>query len=155
MSVRLVPVTRAAAEAIAAGRAPAGLPTAPDYPTEFSLGVARSLLDDGAEPFFVQRAEDDVVVGEIGAAFVEEGVLEIGYAIVSSEWGRGHATAAVRELIERARAMPRATRIIAHTPPDRPNSGRVLEKAGFTKVGEVEDEHEGETIRVTRWELAL
>jgi len=49
--------------------------------------------------------------------------------------------------------IPGIERVIGHTPLDRPASGRVLEKAGFTNVGEEEDEHEGTRIRVNRWEL--
>jgi hypothetical protein len=45
--------------------------------------------------------------------------------------------------------------VAAHTPLDRPASGRVVERAGFSPVGEVVDEHEGEAIRVIRWELRL
>ena len=155
MSVTLSPIGPEAAEALAAGRAPGDVRVAADYPTEFSAGVGQSVGAPGVGPFFVHRAEDGVVVGEIGGTFVDEGVLEIGYAIVASEWGRGHATAAVEALVEHAEATPGARAIIAHTPFDRPNSSRVVEKAGFTLVGEVEDEHEGETIRVQRWELEL
>ncbi len=45
--------------------------------------------------------------------------------------------------------------IIAHTPVDRPASGRVLTKAGFTLIGETDDEHDGVPIRLYRWELRL
>ena len=34
-------------------------------------------------------------------------------------------------------------------------SGRVLEKAGFAIVGVEDDEHDGATLRVNRWELVL
>jgi hypothetical protein len=79
-------VTRGAADAILAGERPGDVRVADDYPTEFSAGVAQGV---GAErqfgPFFLHRAEDDLVVGEIGGAFVdEEGTIEIGYAVVSS-----------------------------------------------------------------------
>jgi RimJ/RimL family protein N-acetyltransferase len=61
----------------------------------------------------------------------------------------------LRELIVLARAIPELQRIIAHAPVDRPASGRVLQKAGFTLVGQTEDEHEGVTLLVQRWELVL
>lgn len=44
-------------------------------------------------------------------------------------------------------------RLVAHTPLDRPESARVVEKAGFTFVREVEDVHEGVVLRVKEWEL--
>lgn len=68
---------------------------------------------------------------------------------------RGYATDAVRALVGRARDVPAIARIVASTPLDRPASGRVLERAGFACVGEADDEHEGDVIRVKRWELVL
>jgi ribosomal-protein-alanine N-acetyltransferase len=94
-----------------------------------------------------------VVVGEIGGAFVEAGTVEIGYAVVESCWGRGHASDAVREYVEVARDVPPIERLVAHTPLDRPASGRVVAKAGFTPAGEIEEGYEGTTMRVQRWEL--
>ncbi len=132
VTVVLKPVSREAAEALAAGRAP-DVPVAPGYPTEFSAGVGQSAgAGRGIGPFFIHRADDDVVVGEIGAAFVEGDAIEIGYAIVESVWGRGHATDAVQALVAIARSDAAIARVVAHTPLDRPASGRVVEKAGFT-----------------------
>jgi hypothetical protein len=53
---------------------------ADDYPTEFSAGAAQQVGVEGQlGAFFLHRSEDDIVVGEIGGAFVdEEGTLEIG-----------------------------------------------------------------------------
>jgi RimJ/RimL family protein N-acetyltransferase len=157
MMIELREVTRAAADAILAGERPGDVRVADDYPTEFSAGVAQVV---GAErqfgPFFLHRAEDDVVVGEIGGAFVdEEGTIEIGYAVVESQWNRGYATAAVEALVTKAREASDVRRIVAHTPLERPESGRVLEKAGFGMVREMEDEDaEGNVVRVKEWELA-
>lgn len=152
-------ISAASAEALRAGRNPTDVRVADDYPTEFSAGVGQHAQDQGAlGPFFLHRVEDDVVVGEIGGGAVAPGLVEIGYAVVTSCWGRGYATEAVRALVARARALPAVERIVAHTPLDRPASGRVLEKAGFTRMGEEEDEddeHDGARMRVYRWELAL
>jgi RimJ/RimL family protein N-acetyltransferase len=91
-TIVLRPISRQAAEALAAGRVP-DVPVAPGYPTEFSAGVGQHAgAGRGLGPFFIHRVPDDVVVGEIGAAFVEPDTVEIGYAIVESVWGRGHAT---------------------------------------------------------------
>jgi RimJ/RimL family protein N-acetyltransferase len=152
----LRPISASAAEAVVAGRLPPDVRVASDYPTEFSVGIARN-VGGGSPlgPYFLHRVEDDVVVGEIGGGFVHPGVVAIGYALVRSAWGRGYATAAVRMLVELAGRVPGIERIVAHTPLDRPASGRVLEKAGFTFVGEFDDEHEGVRLRVRRWELAL
>jgi RimJ/RimL family protein N-acetyltransferase len=151
-------VTREAANAILAGERPGGVRVADGYPTEFSLGVARCV---GAEkqfgPFFIHRSQDEVVVGEIGGAFVDEkGTLEIGYAVVDSHWNRGYATAAVEAFVTKARQTSEVRRLVAHTPLERPQSGRVLHKAGFTKVREVDDADEaGNVLRVEEWQLAM
>ena len=155
-SVVLRPVSAEAAAAIRAGRPPDDVAVESDYPTEFSAGVAESQGREGMlGPFFVHRAEDDVVVGELGGAFVAPGVVEIGYEVVASCRGRGYATDAVRALVSHARERDDVERVVGHTPLERPASGRVLEKAGFVLVGEGEYEHEGVRVRVNRWELAL
>jgi len=155
----LRPISAAAAAAVLAGRRPEDVKVADDFPTEFSSGVAQQVGKGSPTttlgPFFIHRAADDVVVGEIGGALIAPGVVEIGYAVVPSCWGHGHATDAVRALVDLATALPGVERIIANHPVDRPASGRVLEKAGFMCLGDAEDEHEGVRLRVKRWELVL
>ena len=87
MTVRLREMSREAADAILAGDPPHDVSVAQDYPTEFSVGVAQCVGAVGQfGPFLVHRSDDDVVVGEIGGAFVDEqGSIEIGYAIVESQ----------------------------------------------------------------------
>ena len=156
MTIVLHEVTRDAADAILAGKRPADVRVADDYPTEFSAGVAEQVGAEGQfGPFFLHRTEDDLVVGEIGGAFVdEEGTIEIGYAVVESQWNRGYATAAVEAIVTKARETSEVRRIVAHTPLERPESGRVLEKAGFGRVGEIEDaDEEGNVVRVKESEL--
>ena len=155
---RAAPMTREAAEAILAGERPGDVRVVDDYPTEFSAGVARAL---GAErqfgSFLLHRSEDDFVVGEIGAAFIDEvGTLEIGYAVAESQQNRGYAAAAVEALVAKASEASEVRRIAAHTPLERPESGRVVEKAGFAIVREMDDPDEvGNVVRVKEWELEL
>lgn len=154
--VELVPVSPEAAAAILSGTPPPGLNVPDDYPSEFSSGVAQSAGQDGmVGPFFIRRRADSLVVGEIGGAFTDDSTIEIGYAVVESQMGQGFATAAVAGFVDIARTNPAAERLVAHTPLDRPASGRVLAKAGFDRLGEVEDEHEGVVLRVEEWELRL
>jgi RimJ/RimL family protein N-acetyltransferase len=157
MTVELRHMTREAADAILAGERPGDVRVADDYPTEFSAGVARAVGPLSFGPFFVHRSNDDVVVGEIGGAFVDEdGTIEIGYAVVESQWNQGYATAAVEALVTKARDASEVRRIVAHTPLDRPESGRVVEKAGFAMVRETDDtDEEGTVRRVKEWELAV
>jgi RimJ/RimL family protein N-acetyltransferase len=158
MTVRLREMSREAADAVLAGHPPPDVRVAQDYPTEFSVGVAQCVGAMGQfGPFLVHRPDDDVVVGEIGGAFVDEqGSIEIGYAIVESQRNRGYATAAVEALMTKARAAAEVRRILAHTPLERPQSGRVLEKAGFSTVRETDDTDEaGNVLRVLEWELLV
>ena len=158
MTIVLREITREAADAILAGERPGDARVADDYPTEFSAGVAQVV---GGErqfgPFFLHRSADDLVIGEIGGAFVdEEGTIEIGYAVVESQQNRGYATAAVGALVARLREASEVRRFVAHAPLDRPESGRVVEKAGFAMVREMDDTDEaGNAVRVNEWELAV
>src|SRR5215510_5582186 len=113
-------MTREAADAVLTGERPGDVRVADDYPTEFSAGVAQCVGAEGQfGPFLLHRSEDDVVVGEIGGAFVdEEGTIEIGYAVVESQWNRGYATAAIGALVAKAHEAAAVRRIVAHTPLD-------------------------------------
>jgi RimJ/RimL family protein N-acetyltransferase len=157
MTIVLREITREAADAILAGERPGGVGVTDDYPTEFSAGVAQAVGAEGQlGPFFLHRADDDLVVGEIGGAFVDEGTIEIGYAVVESQWNRGYATAAVEAFVAKAREAFDMRRIVGHTPLERPQSGRVLEKAGFAVVREIDDaDEQGNVVRVQEWELAV
>jgi RimJ/RimL family protein N-acetyltransferase len=158
MAIVLRNMTREAADAILAGGRPTDVPVADDYPTEFSVGVAQCVgADRQFGPFLLHRSEDDVVVGEIGGAFIDAlGTIEIGYAVVESQWNRGYATAAVEALVTKAREAPDVRRIVAHTPLERPQSGRVLDKAGFALVQETDDVDEARNLRrVMEWVLAV
>ena len=145
----LRPMSEVAARALTAGEAPPDVTTADDYPTEFSLGMA-PMVGAGSPlgPWLMHRLEDEVVVGDIGGGFIAPRVAEIGYAVVRSCWGRGYATAAVSALVDSARRQLGIDQLVGHTPLDRPASGRVLAHCGFVHVGEVDDEHDGNRIRV-------
>ena len=158
MTVRLRAMSRESADAVLAGDPPPDVRVAPDYPTEFSVGVAQCVGAVGQfGPFLVHRPDDDVVVGEIGGAFVDDqGSIEIGYAIVESQRNRGYATAALEAIVTKARAAHEVRRIVAHTPLERPQSGRVLEKAGFSMLREADDADDaGNVLRVQEWELLV
>lgn len=158
MLIALREMTREAADAILAGERPDDVRVAADYPTEFSASVAQGVGNEGQlGSFLLHRTEDDVVVGEIGGAFVDgEGTVEIGYAVVQSQCNRGYATAAVEALVTTARETSGVHRVVAHTPLARPQSGRVLEKAGFAIVREADDVDEaGNVVRVEEWEQAV
>ncbi len=80
-----------------------------------------------------------------------EGVVEIAYAVVPEQQGKGYATAAARAMVEYAFRSPDVTKVLAHTLPSGVASQRVLLKSGFSQVGEVVDPEDG---LVWRFEIA-
>jgi RimJ/RimL family protein N-acetyltransferase len=80
------------------------------------------------------------------------GEVEIAYVTVSGLEGRGYATAMARALVEIALGAPFVRQVIAHTLPENNASGRVLQKVGLVKVGEVLDPEDG---KVWRWESTV
>lgn len=80
-----------------------------------------------------------------------DGVTELGYAVAAQREGQGIATAAVGELLGRAR-MAGLRVAVAHTLAASSASTTVLERCGFTQVGESTQPEVG---AVWRWELAL
>lgn len=79
-----------------------------------------------------------------------EGSVEIAYAVAPSYRGRGLATAAARELTQRAFEDPRVRVVCAHTLPEHNASTRILQKIGMSFAGFAHDADEGP---VWRWEL--
>lgn len=61
---------------------------------------------------------------------------ELGYWIARSHWGQGYASEAARAVLRLADALGHR-RVVASHFVDNPASGRVLEKAGFRRTGQV------------------
>ncbi|MFF1511956.1 GNAT family N-acetyltransferase [Streptomyces sp. NPDC058326] len=59
----------------------------------------------------------------------------ISYILREDSWGHGYATQAARQVVSVAFTAAGLTRLEAMHHPDNPASGRVLAKAGFTRVG--------------------
>lgn len=74
---------------------------------------------------------DGEVVGHI-ASWIQDGDREITYWIDRSHWGKGVATTALRAFLEEVNARP----LYARAAKDNTRSIRVLEKCGFTVVGQ-------------------
>jgi ribosomal-protein-alanine N-acetyltransferase len=78
-----------------------------------------------------------------------DGTAELGYAVAPARQGRGIATSAVRQLIDRGRASG-VRLVVAHTLAQTSASTSVLSRCGFTKVADIVDPTAGP---VWRWEL--
>jgi ribosomal-protein-alanine N-acetyltransferase len=98
------------------------------------------------------HVEDGALIstGGFKGAADEEGMVEIGYAIVPAYRGRGLTMEAAQGLVDHAFAHAHMKRIDAHTLAERNASARMLEKVGMKFVGAVNDPDQGE---LWRWSL--
>lgn len=72
-----------------------------------------------------------------------DAVVEIGYAIAPAFQGRGLATHAVAQMVQRAFEHASVRAVDAHTLGHANPSTRVLEKSGFRRIGEANDADDG------------
>ena len=82
--------------------------------------------------------------------FLRDGVgdREVGYWIAREHWGRGVATAALREFLELETRRPLIAGVAVHNP----GSRRVLEKCGFT-LTETQTNPKGDGVDEWRFRL--
>lgn len=111
------------------------------FPHPYGEQDARNFFD------FVSHSQEECVAaivcgeqlaGVIGLQFrtdIERCSAELGYWLGEPFWGRGLATAAVRAFTAWGMARFELTRVYAEVFAENPASGRVLEKAGFERVG--------------------
>ncbi|KFH47529.1 putative N-acetyltransferase-like protein [Hapsidospora chrysogenum ATCC 11550] len=88
---------------------------------------------------------DSTVVGRAGfhGQPDDDGVVEIGYAIDPLHRRRGHASAAVRIMLDVARGLQRVKVVRAAVGVGNYASRKLLDQSGFRKVGEQWDEVDG------------
>ncbi len=84
---------------------------------------------------------DKQVAGNI-VSFEISGEREVGYWVDRQYWGKGIATAALAAFLEREQARP----LYAHVAKHNRGSLRVLEKCGFTIIGEDSNEQVEEYV---------
>jgi len=84
-----------------------------------------------------------------------ETINEIGWLTLPEFQGRGIATAAVREVLARARAERKFGRIHAFPSVTNIASNKVCERNGFANVGECEIEFGGKVFRSNHWRIEL
>jgi len=103
--------------------------------------------------FAVVHVQDQVVIGMGGYKGPPgvDGMVEIAYGIVPAYEGSGYATEVAEALVAHAFSTDGVRLVRVHTLPTANASTRVLQKCGFTRVGEVVDPEDGP---VWRWERA-
>jgi ribosomal-protein-alanine N-acetyltransferase len=111
----------------------------PDF-AEALPGMADDLVrlgEQGVSCLLVLRGAVPEVIGEIGCkSFPDpEGIVEIGFGVVDRHRKRGLATEAVSHFAQWLLAATSVRRVQAQVEARNPASQRVLEKAGFGRVG--------------------
>ncbi len=108
-----------------------------DYFTTFP-DHHQAVLDDqakGSLRFHVLVADDGEILGRFNLYDLENGTAELGFRLAEKATGKGVATAAVRELCDRAKGYGlRSLRACADV--SNRGSRRVLQRAGFVQTGE-------------------
>ena len=98
----------------------------------------------------VERASGEAVGGMSFRRHADQpGTMELGYGINPSHWNRGYATEMARAMVAWAREQPDAEHIVSECLTENLGSIRVLEKTGFHRTGERDDE-EG---RLITWKI--
>jgi RimJ/RimL family protein N-acetyltransferase len=78
---------------------------------------------------------DQRPIGAVSLQGLQDDSLELGYWIGQPYWGRGYASRAASEVIQRARDLLRPRRLVASYFMHNPASGRVQKKLGFRVIG--------------------
>jgi RimJ/RimL family protein N-acetyltransferase len=82
-----------------------------------------------------------------------EAISEIGWMVLPSHQGLGLASAAVRELLERARAERRWGPIHAFPGVTNGASNAICRRSGFRRLGERRIDYSGRSLRCNHWVL--
>ncbi len=132
---------------------------ADDYPSDGDAVVA-AVIGEAGEHYDestalgvlqVLRRDTGAAIGGIGFLFpIEDGEAEVGYGLAESARGQGYASEALAAVVGLAREHG-VRRMVALTDLDNLPSQRVLQRAGFVRVGRLLD---GETEQL-RWALEL
>lgn len=112
------------------------------WPTHESLRDTRRFLDFSddhwarwpAGPYLIFSRTDERLLGSTGLGFEAPDCAATGYVIARDAWGQGHATEALRGMLELARQLA-VRRLFAWCHPRHAVSAHVLEKCGFRNEG--------------------
>jgi ribosomal-protein-alanine N-acetyltransferase len=116
------------------------------FPEQLSkANVEKLLATPGFNVFFIQN-KDGEKIGNVtfyNSYIGGNRLLEIGYAIIPSERGKGYCTEATQLMVDYLFLSMDISSIIASPSIKNTGSQRVLEKAGFTKEGTIRNPARG------------
>lgn len=130
----------------------------PETPEKVAERQSRYEKVDSRQYKIVVEAGDEGVgwVGYWELAWRDQDVWEIGWAVLPSFQGRGIASSATAQLIERAGAEQRHRFVHAFPMVENAPSNGICRRLGFTMVEEVDfDARRGGFVRCNDWHLDL
>ena len=113
----------------------------PDFPRqEDAIPLARRLMQLSREEHrFVRGMDDgDTLVGFLNDVEIENGCIELGYAVHPDHWGKGCATAALKQAMDELFRIG-YREVICGAFKGNPASIRVMEKAGMRKLDKTDE----------------
>ena len=106
-------------------------------PIPYTIKAARQFLRTVDPHYIFAVIVGNELVGMVGMSSGAQEPVEIGYWMGQKHWGRGYATEAVGLLLAEAQHRG-VSQVVAEVFPDNAASMRVLQKNGFTRLGEVQ-----------------
>ena len=103
---------------------------------EWISGHAAAWAERSGAVFAITLAEARILVGAMALMKMTDREAEVGYWIGVEHWGRGYASEALTRLTRFALEELKLQRLYAHHLLSNPASGRVLEKAGYSRRGQ-------------------
>ena len=104
-----------------------------DVMTFSKAKMEKVMLEDTT--FFIVEKKDGTKIGHVGGYMGGRTSLEIGYALVPSERGKGYGTEAIQMMVDYLFLKTDFVRIQAPAATGNIASQKALEKAGFSKEG--------------------
>jgi [ribosomal protein S5]-alanine N-acetyltransferase len=109
----------------------------PDLLDLLPIQAAATSVEERFGVWVMIERETNDVVGDVGfMGPPADGIVELGFSVISDRRRRGYATEAARAMVEWALREPAVRRVVAQCDTDNPASIRVLERAGFVRTGE-------------------
>jgi [ribosomal protein S5]-alanine N-acetyltransferase len=103
--------------------------------------------------FVVER--DGRMIGVCDVDEIAAGVGDLGYWLDEAAWGQGVATEAARAVVAFSLGTLGLARLTSGHAADNPNSGRVLAKLGFRKIGETRKWSNPRNGEIDQWKYEL
>ncbi|MCF0042876.1 GNAT family N-acetyltransferase [Dyadobacter fanqingshengii] len=103
--------------------------------------------------YLIIHVPDNILIGSCGYKGEPDanGMVEIGYEIMSSYRSKGLGAETAKGLTAHAFGQPGVHKVVAHTLREENASVKILEKIGFKQIEDINDPDDGP---LWRWELA-